>query len=207
MKRGRNMKHAYKTSGRILLAIILFLLASLTTTAFGIVMPYWEGRPLTMHPAETKDVSLKLQNVGGDDLKLEVTLTQGSEIAKITDKSLVYEVPKGNTDTKINMRVSIPENDPVGKEYKIGISIKDISSKGAGMVQLTNTIDKTFDVVVETRSAIPKDGAVEMPKPAKDNNLWLTVVIVLAILAIIAIALLFFARKQERQPKRKTNFK
>ncbi len=200
------MKGAFKTSVKIFLTLILLSLASFNAAGFGIVMPYWEGRPLTVQPGETRDVALKLQNVGEEDLKLEVRLTEGSEIARITDKSLTYTVLGGNTDTRINLRISVPQNDTIGTQYRVGVSIKDISSKGSGMVQLTNTIDKSFDVVVGSESPVPKAEPVETPKPTEGLSL-LTILVVIAVLAVIAVALLLFAKRENAQMKTKRKFK
>jgi len=195
----------YKTYGQIMFITILLVILSLNVAAFGIVMPYWEGRPLTMEPGETKDVIVTLQNVGDDDMTVEVKLNSGSEIARITDKSLTYIIPKGNTDTRINMKVSIPQGEPRGSEHVVGISVKDIGIKGSGMVQLTNSISKSFNVVVNNVPTPPTPKAVEIPAPQK-GSIALFAIILIAIFAVLA-AIIYAYSKKNKKPARKKKSK
>ncbi len=185
------------------IVVLTLLVLCFDVFAFGIVMPYWEGRPLVMHPGESKDVVLELQNVAEDDITVEVRMTKGSEIASIVDKSSVYEVPKGSTSIPINLKVSIPPNTTLGSSYEISISIKDVSPKGGGMVQLTTSIDKAFTVIVEPETPAP--AAVKEEKPAKqERNLLLPVVIVLVLLFAVSLIAVYIQTKKKSKPvKRK----
>lgn len=195
---------------KIFVVALLFVLACFEVSAFGVVVPYWEGHPLIMEPGETKDIALKLQNVGSDsDLTFEVNLNKGSEIAKITDKSSIYIAPKETTDTKINIRISIPQSTAVGSEYNVGVSIKDVGEKAGGMVQLTNMVSKEFKVVVGSKP--PVTAATETPAPVKKvegkSMLSTVIFLVVIVVALIAAFLLYKAKQGGVQKKAKPKSK
>jgi hypothetical protein len=171
---------------------VLLALFSASVSAFGIVMPYWGERPLVLHPGESKDVVAKLQNIGDEDVTVEVKLTKGSEMASIVDQSNIYTVPKGSVDTAINLRVYVPSDAPVGSSYEISLSIKDVGAKGSGMVQLTTAIDKAFPVIVE---AVAPELPVEEQKPEESGSLIWPIVLILVIVVVILV--LFYSKAKK----------
>jgi hypothetical protein len=188
-----------------LVFVSILLLSVSYVSAFGIVMPYWEGRPLILEPGDTKDVALRLQNVGDTDITVQVTLTQGSEIAKILDESTTYTVPKGTTDTAINLRVSIPTTDQMGGSHTIAVSIKEVGSKGGGMVQLTNSIDKSFKVEVNTKPAPPApapEPQVQKPSEpeAKDGFGSAGIMIIVLVLIVALVAFMVHHKMKGAKP-------
>ena len=56
---------------KIIFSITLFILLSYSVFAFGVSSPYWDENPLYLKPGETKEVTMILQNmVGEDDIKM-----------------------------------------------------------------------------------------------------------------------------------------
>ncbi len=164
----------------VLTILTVFLVNSVF--AFGVTTWYWKGNPLTMEPGETQKIFLELQNmIGDDDVAAEVKLTKGSEIAEITDSNTIYSVPAKTKDTKVNVRISVPETDPIGRSYTLGFSIKTVNPGGGG-VGLSTGFTKEFDVQVAEK---PKPPIIE-EKPGKGFP-WLTLVIAIAIVIVFAV--------------------
>ena len=139
-----------KINIKLWILISLFtLVVNFNVGAFGVTAFYTDDIPLVMNPGETKDVYLELQNmVGNEDITMKAELTGDSEIARVTDKSLDYFVPLGKKDVKVNLRITIPSGDPIGKEYSISRKFKQMGGGGAGMVQFGGEVAKAFPVVV-----------------------------------------------------------
>lgn len=166
----------------VLTISILLLLSSVY--AFGVTTWYWEGNPLKLEPGETKEIYLELQNMVGDnDVNAEVKLIKGSEVAQIIDSSNIYSVPAKTKDTKVNVRVSVPETDQIGKTYTLGFSIQTVNPAGGG-VGLSTGFEKEFDVEVAEK---PKPAAPEVTEVAKKGFPWFTLVIAIAIVVVLAI--------------------
>ena len=92
--------------------LLSFLLAAHFVSAFGVTSFYYEGRPLVMMPGESRNISLILQNmVGNDDMKATAEITEGREIAVILDGldgEAEYLVPLGVKDVQVNIKVRMP---------------------------------------------------------------------------------------------------
>jgi flagellar basal body-associated protein FliL len=185
-----------KNISKLMLVLLVVALFSLTVSAFGIVMPYWEGRPLVMYPGESKDVVIKLQNVGEEDITVEIKLTQGGDVAQIKERSNVYRVPKGTTNTPINLKVAIPEDEPLGSTHEISLSVKEVSEKSGGMVQLTTAIDKSFTVNVGSK---PAETPVKEEAPKNPERSLLLPIIILALVIILAVSMILVHIKNKNK--------
>ena len=107
-----------------LVAMLVLILPS--AYAFGVTSPYWDTKPLSLHPGESIDFALILQNMVGDqDLTFKAKIVQGAEITQLTDPSNIYFVPFGSNDVRVHVRVTVP-NESVSNEVRelnrIGIS-------------------------------------------------------------------------------------
>ena len=123
------MKNKIKLGFGFLIVLLIIPFVS----SFGVTAPYWDDNPLIMYPGQTKDFSLILQNmVSTEDITLKAELVEGDEIATLTDTNLIYTVPAGRKDIDVNLRVEIPEDITLDKEYKIGVSFKS-SNRGLSL--------------------------------------------------------------------------
>lgn len=179
----------------ITLALALVLAASFVS-AFAISAFYWEpDRPLSMKPGETKDVYLLLQNmVGGSDMDIRAEMISGNEIAVITDASTDYSVPFGRKDVPINIRVSIPETDEVGKEYVITVSVRNLEKAEGGMLQLGTAVESTIPVVVSSSESAPMEPAPTQP----EKTSFVPFLIAIAVLAVIILVAVLARRKKKK---------
>lgn len=182
----------------LVFASILLLSASYVS-AFGIVMPYWEGRPLVLSPGESKDVVIKLQNVEEGDITVEVKLVSGGEVATIIDGSNIYNIPKGTTNTLINLNVVIPDGAAVGSSHEVSLSIKDVSDKSGGMVHLTTSIAKSFKVEVVAKS--PELPKVESPKEPERTLLLPMIMLCLVIILVVLMFLMLVVHFRNKNKK------
>ena len=141
--------------------ILSFLLLIPLVSGFGITSMYWPGNPLVLEPGQTVDVTLLLQNmVGDEDVTLRAEIEEGKEIAELIDPNLDYLVPFGKKDVSVNIKISIPEDVIVGKEYNVVVSFKQIIPNEARTLQLTSAIKKTIPIKI-----VGEGGVQEPEKP------------------------------------------
>ena len=172
------------------LLFIILLLNSLMFVSAGVSVLYHKDYPLELAPGESKDVQMILQNmVGNKDITLRAEIVEGSEIAHITDSNPEYFIPFGREDIKVNLKVEIPENTPLNKEYQIKVSFKQVSQDSEGkMIQMTSGIEKAFPVLITNTI---KD--IKEEKPSKSTFLYQVAIIILIIILIISA---FFIKKR-----------
>ena len=152
-----------------LLGVFLISLVS----ALGVSSPYWGDNPLQLHKGESRVVDLNLQNmVGDEDITLQATITQGSEIASLSGDN-TYSVKAGTSDTIVPLTVRLPgkyEQDSTHVE----VEFRTVSSGEGGTVAFGTGMVVGFQVVSLEREGL-------------STTAW--VIIIIAILAIIIILL------------------
>lgn len=138
----------------IILTLMLILLLPLLVSAFGISSPFWDNRPMIIHPGESQDVSLEFQNmVGEKDITFKGSITEGQDIVTILDAEPTYFVPFGSKHVQAKIRVSISENAKTGETKKVGVSFAQVldRSESGKMIQLAGGVKASFPVVIESR--------------------------------------------------------
>ncbi len=139
------------------MALVAILVATIPlASAFGVTTHYWNDKPLIMHPGQTMDIDVELQNmVGDEDIRLQAEITEGSEIATLIDPDSVYAVPLGRKDIKVNIRVAVPENVALEDSYTIQVSFKQVAEEEGKMVQMTASVGATIPVVIKSIEEVP----------------------------------------------------
>jgi len=131
----------------VILSFLLLIIPFIN--GFGITSMYWDTNPLSLELGQSIDVVLLLQNmVGESDVTLRAELEEGKEIAELTDPNLDYLIPFGRKDISVNVRISIPEDSPIDKEYNVVVSFKQIIPNEARTLQLTSAIKKTIPIKI-----------------------------------------------------------
>jgi len=180
-----------KNETRIISLLLLIVLFSASVYAFAVSMPYLEGKTMTLYPGASSDFEVILQNmVGEQDEMAQVTLEEGSEIAKITDKETIYKVLKGTKDTKIHMRIVIPNNATLGTEWTVRFKAVSVTEKEGGMVQIAGGVSDYFKV---RAGPIP----AQLPKE-KLSTKTLAVIGGIILLVIILIVVFYNKRKKSK---------
>ena len=175
--------------------LIALLLLSPLASAFGVTTPYWDDNPLIMQPGQTKDFVLTLQNMveGSEDIVLKAEMVSGSEIATLVDEELEYLVPFGRKDIEVNLRVIIPEDAQLNKEYTIGVSFKQILEDEGKMVQMAGEVGKNIPVIVKSESEV-------LPEPEEtleeEEKGFPTAMVVLLLVIIVILGYVILKKKK-----------
>lgn len=172
--------------------ILIIALLSINVIAFGVSTSYWPGKPLILEPGEEIDVYFTLQNGAGatEDVMANVDLTNGKDITQILEESNSYLVKAGG-ETRVNLRVKIPENAKVGDTYTIGISTTSSPTGARGPVLIGSGAEATFPVLVEKHEPI-KTSSETTGQSIKSFQGEYNVYSVVGLLLIIAIVIFIF---------------
>ncbi len=195
------MKNEYKINIRkkkiILVSLLVLTLVSLASSvkAFAVGSPcdtkncYWEGRPLVLSAGESRDLIFVLQNnVGGNDVRLNAEVVNGSEVASFTDLSLEYFLPFGTENVNARMRITIPTNAETGKEYAVSVKFKEIALTEGDTVQFGGVIGKSFSVLVGEGEEPLQEIAQEETEEGKASGA-LIVTFMILIIVLIAVGI------------------
>jgi len=188
--------------------ILIFLLLVPLVSGFGITSMYWPGNPLVLESGQTVDVTLLLQNmVGDEDVTLRAEIEEGKEIAELIDSNLDYLVPFGRKDVSVSVRVSIPEDIPLDKEYNIVISFKQIIPNEARTLQLTSAIKKTIPIKIVGEGGVqePEKPPISVTAVTGEGKVpsQSSYILVGVIFVILAIIFLILKRRKVKVYKRK----
>ncbi len=168
-----------------IVSLILIILLSNYVYAFAVSSTYWKDNPLELLPGETRNTHITLQNlVGENDITAKITISEGFEIARLTDSSNTYFIPFG-TKKQVNLRVSIPNKTKI---YNYNVKLILTTVEETGEFGLGSSIEHNIPVVV-IRKGIGLGGLV---------------LIILAIAAAGAIILVIY-KNRKRGAFKKTN--
>ena len=178
------------------LAVLLIILMSSLTMAFGVAIPYWdspEWYPLKLAPGESKIVQLTLQNTGEEDMIVKASIT-GSSIAQLDDKNNEYAIPSGEINKLVNIKVEIPKDTKIGERYKIYSSFHQISTGEGGMIKMAGALTVNFPVEV-----VGKEESELYKVPPKKRLILPWIILGALLIGIIAIAIV----KNKKKGKKK----
>lgn len=153
-------------------------------SAFGVSSPYWEDHPMTIAAGEKRVVNFNLQNMVGDNTaNVKIELVEGGEVVSLRKNSFTVDA---GTALDVPLRVSVPRSADQGGVYEVQLEFRSgaVSNEGE-MVSVGTGMSVSFDVIV--------DG--EAPRPVG-----LYILIGVLVVGIIV----FFFRKKDEKPKRKT---
>jgi hypothetical protein len=199
-----------ETKSKTLIAAIfagIFVVLLLNNAfAFGISSFYYQG--LKMYPGETKDIKLILQNQNEKkDITVRTLMTNGSDIAKLTDPSNIYTVPY-QVNKEVHIEVSIPESAKPGDSYTITFDFSLMKNSDEGGLNFGMAIGKNIEVTViepvapEIKPEVPSE-AEEIPE-AKPIGAGILIALLILIIGIIVTLLM---RKKKIKIKSKSKSK
>ena len=169
--------------------------------AFGVTAPYWKENPLRMVPGETREIVFTLQNmVGDEDMRSTVELIEDKRYVELLGKT-EYGVPKKTKDVPVTIRITIPQETPIGTKFRVRISFLSTAKTGAQQVQLGTGIEKTFDVFIGQEQAAQE---TEAPAPQEEKKTTLlkkpaTPALIVILIVFIAWFLLRKSRKKRSE--------
>jgi len=187
------MKNSFRVGIILSVLAAVLMLSFMQVSAFGITSMYWKERPLELKPGQVAEVTLELQNmVGNETVTLNGTLMSGSEIAEITDASTVYVVPPQTKNVLVHLKITIPENAPLEKEYTIGVSFLEIKTGGQG-VAIGSEIEKSFPVIVRIPASAPASTPV-----SQGTSAWLVILIIVIVIIIVLVILMLIKNAKKK---------
>jgi len=193
-----------KSKFKITLAIFLVLSLIPLASAFGVTSPFWDKRPLVIHPGDEQQLTLVLQNmVGGEDLVFKASVTEGKDLAKITDADLEYSVPFGSSDVPVNLLISIPKDFPHGNDQKVGVSFTQIVTNQEGkMVQMGGGVKTIIPLqIVPLETSDQATGA--LVSVSSNYNSVAMALFLLLIVGIMAASIILVVKSKRDKPQEK----
>jgi len=170
----------------VFLLVVPFFLSFVN--AFGIAVSYWEpDNPLRLQPGESVDITFRLQNSveGGEEITLVAELTEGGEIATIIDESKEYVVPAGSESVRTNIRISIPEDAPLGSKYIVAVGYTQVTEDEGKTVQVAARIVQNIPVIVGEETVIVEEPELALEGGISTTNIILGILVVLVIIVIL----------------------
>ncbi|MFH1585846.1 MAG: hypothetical protein ABIB79_03700 [archaeon] len=184
---------------RVIILILVLLLSLNCVLALGVSSPYWKDKPLKMYPGEVKDITFTLVNKPtGETEKAFVAMEDDAGIAEITSGS-EYFVEPGTVNTKVRLKISIPESASVGDNYKVMFSVKGASPSSSGMVQLSVGYNVDFPVEVVPEVEVPPNQIPDEVIPQIEEGISTGVIfgIIVAILVVVLIILFLILKRRK----------
>ncbi|HLD00456.1 MAG TPA: hypothetical protein VJC39_01805 [Candidatus Nanoarchaeia archaeon] len=175
------------------------LLAMLPLVAsFGVTTPYWDTKPLSLHPGESQEVQLLLQNmVGEGDITLLASITEGGNIAQLLDQNLNYLIPFGTKDVPVSLRITIPEDASTDGDVKVIVSFKQLVSSNAEgeMLQMAGGVGAIIPVTI-TSWVVQDVGAGGNYFASVSSSTIIIITVTLVLISAAGIASCYIFRKR-----------
>jgi hypothetical protein len=181
--------------------VVIVLFSSSFVFALGISSPYWKNNPLEMKPGDSKDVSFTLVNrLGEPNAEAFVSMVEDAGVATITSGD-EYLVQPGTTNTKVVLRITIPNDAMIGEAYEVEFAVKSKPEAEEGSVHLGvgYNVDFPINVVSETEeeSLIP-DTLIETPEEG-ETGVGVFVFWILLFVVLVFVLYWIFGRKKSSQ--------
>lgn len=141
------------------------------------------------------DVVVGLQSsISEGNLTVVPEILEGKDIVKITDNSKEYDVIANQpVGVAVHLKVSIPDNVIIGKEYTVKLIFRDITKRQGGMVGVSTSIGTSFNVSVVEKPEIIKE------ELKINKSIIIAIIIFLIILIIIVITIIWFLIKRKKE--------
>lgn len=181
---------------KILFLTIVFGLISISSVSgFGVSIPYSMQDPLRLYSGQSVDVVVGLQSsISEGNLTVVPEILEGKDIVKITDNSKEYDVIANQpVGVAVHLKVSIPDNVIIGKEYTVKLIFRDITKRQGGMVGVSTSIGTSFNVSVVEKPEIIKE------ELKINKSIIIAIIIFLIILIIIVITIIWFLIKRKKE--------
>lgn len=170
----------------VILILFLLVLSLNFVSGFGVSIPYSVQDPLRLYPGQSAEVIVGLQSsINEGDLIIVPEILEGQDIVNIVDTSKEYNVRSNQpVGAAIHLKVSIPDNENIKKEYTIKLVLRDITKKEGRMIGVSTSIGASFNVSVIEELKQPELKRVKGTKVFFLFELFLLIAIVAIILII-----------------------
>jgi len=192
----------------LLLASLIFVVLSINFVfAFGVSSTYYDANPLNMRPGESRIIDLRLQNTDSDDdLIVESSIIEGSDVASLVEPGKKYEVLAGQKGIKVYFQIDIPEDAEIGDTYSFQASFTSSAATGGGPMTFGIDINKRVPIIVGEGEPEPTPNISPPPpaltgttpeKPSEGIGLWLWILLILVALVVIIIIIILYAKRKK----------
>lgn len=187
----QNYKRMQVMKTLLIVSFMSLILINYVSAGFlGVVSKYSEiDPPVELYPGQSIDTYFVIQNVEVDSsgITVESSITQGSEIARITSGSR-YNV-EGGEQKQVDARITIPEDAVIGTEYTVEALFKQVAEEGTGGEEGTGigfafNVDRSFRVKVVPKPAEPIAPVVEETRTGA-SAVWLWIVVIIVVVLIV----------------------
>jgi len=177
---------------RILVLFALLIMFIYPASAgFGVSSEYHKANPLYIAAGETEITIIKIYNTLSDSpSKVEVSVIEGEEIARILNPQGIYEISAGEY-RDIELQISIPDE---GTNVKnVGLLFRAVpDGSGEGNVQFSPNFINSFEVITGSLPGIE-------PKPEKSGEgIFLSIFYSLLVLMILVMVLIIVVYVRNR---------
>ncbi len=165
-----------------MILIALLLLSFNLVNAFGVASFYSNNNPLELYLGETREIDITLNSASSESSSvIKVDMIENGGIAELVDDNLEYSLSSGG-EIPVKLRISVPSDSEIGKEYNITIKFSDVTpSTEGGMAPIKGISNFNFKVLV-----VEKPPVEETPKEQISPIWWiLGVVVLIAVIAVI----------------------
>ena len=160
--------------------------------AFGVSHSFiCPDEPVRVYPGQETNVKLGMQNMGvqeGEDVNVKVTIRDSEGIAELEDKN--YIVKANTKDTKIDVKIKIPEDAQIGNKYNVVVGFDNLESGEKGGVAISTGIDVKICLIV-----LPEYPVGLSPTGAKTISVSGIALIIFLIIFTIIVSIIWKRRK------------
>jgi hypothetical protein len=187
----------------VILSLFLLVISLNFVSGFGVSIPYSMQDPLRLYPGQSADLVIGLQSSFDEgDLILVPGILEGQNIVEITDSLKEYNVISNQPiGAEVHLRISVPDNKEIGKEYTVRLIFRDITKKEGGMVGFSTSMEVYFNVLIIEKPIQQAQPELKEVKGIKGIGIFFIFVLFLliAIFAIILIIWLLVRNKRINQ--------
>lgn len=149
MKKNKNRLIMKKLA---LITILLVLVGVKTVYGLGIATDYGSEKIGLLVGTNHVEYSFRLQNMGEDEVDVEIHVTSDNNTAKLRDEKPVYTIPPKTTDNEFIIDLDLPEDAKAGDAFDITYTV-NVVPKAEGQVSIGQAIQKSFEVRIVEKPA------------------------------------------------------
>ncbi|MEK6919254.1 MAG: hypothetical protein AABW73_04430 [Nanoarchaeota archaeon] len=189
-----NFSTIKKITGICFAAIIIIIIMTSQTKAFGITRSNTEKNPLMIMLGEEGQAYLEYQNmIGEEDYNIKTRIIKGKEIVtnqKEVEKEI--QIKAGEEGRRIVIQVEAPKEAKIGEEYEITLTTTLIKTKESTGLTMSTEIEQTIKIIVGTKPEQQKNvpeinNSQEIEQPKKINNYERFLILFISLIGILTL--------------------
>jgi hypothetical protein len=177
------MKFRKKYSGVLVFLVVSVMLCSYVS-AFAVSSPYYKGdpgNPMIVNPGESKELILKLQNLGSEeDIRVKAEVTQGADMVTLVGESDIFLVPAGEK-TEVPFLVNVPAGTELEKVFSVSVTFSTVADSESGSFAFGSRIGQDFEVIAGPLSSPEQP---ELAQETANGMVWILIGLIVLILVI-----------------------